>query len=253
MAEKIQLQDLKQHLNKDDPAVILNARDIWHSYDGQSHVLRGVNVELREGLFTMLLGRSASGKTTLIKILAHILTSTRGRIGFGPGGGAVPSVAYIPQNLGLVRNLSAWDNVMTGALGYTRILRSLIKKFDAGVEEKAQQIMRDLGIAAKASRKIWHLSGGERQRVAIARALMQNPRVILADEFVSQLDPVTSMEILGVMKTLTRDGIAFLVTTHDTAFARQYADRVIVMKDGRIRREYRTKDFLPEDLLEDIR
>lgn len=254
MTEEIQLQNPEQRLNKDDPAVILNATDIWHSYDGQSYALRGVNVELREGLFTMLLGRSASGKTTLVKILANVIKPTRGQVNFKTGSSlSSRRIAYIPQNLGLVRNLTALDNILTGALGCTSTLRSLVKKFDGKVYDKAREILSDLGIGDKAAKKIWHLSGGERQRVAIARALIQNPQVILADEFVSQLDPVTSMEILDIMKKLIQSKIAFLITTHDVTLVKKYADRVIVMKNGRILHEHASMDFSLEEILKEIK
>lgn len=254
MTEEIQLQDPKCHLSKDYPAVILNAADIWHSYDGHSRALRGVNVELREGLFTMVLGRSASGKTTLVKILANVIKPTRGQVNFKTNGSlSSRRIAYIPQNLGLVRNLTALDNVLTGALGYTSTLRSLVKKFDGKVYDKARKILSDLGIGDKANKKIWHLSGGERQRVAIARALIQNPQIILADEFVSQLDPVTSMEILDIMKKLIQSKIAFLITTHDVTLVKKYADRVIVMKNGQILREHTSMDFSLEEILKEIK
>lgn len=254
MTEGIQSQDPEQHFNKDYPAVILNATDIWHSYDGQSHVLRGVNVELREGLFTMVLGRSASGKTTLVKILANVIKPTRGQVSLKTIGSlSSRRIAYIPQNLGLVRNLTALDNVLTGALGYTSTLRSLVRKFDGEVYDKARRILSDLGIGDKANKRIWHLSGGERQRVAIARALIQNPQIILADEFVSQLDPVTSMEILDIMKKLIRSKISFLITTHDVTLVKKYADRVIVMKNGQILREHVSMDFSLEEILKEIK
>src|SRR3989338_4457696 len=131
MTEETQLQDPKQLPQKDYADVILSTQDIWHSYDGQSYVLRGVNVGLSEGLFTMVLGRSASGKTTLVKILANVIKPTRGQVNSRANGSlSNRRIAYIPQNLGLVRNLTALDNVLTGALGYTSTLRSLVKKFD---------------------------------------------------------------------------------------------------------------------------
>ncbi len=254
MMKTIPLQDPPESFPKDYPEAILNAKDIWHSYDGRSYVLRGITMELREGFFTMVLGRSASGKTTLVKVLANILKPVRGKVHLLTRQKASPRpIAYIPQNLGLVRNLTAWDNVMIGALGYTTTLKSLVPRFDRKLSAKAQEILMALGVADKADQKIWHLSGGERQRVAIARALMQNPQIILADEFVSQLDPVTSMEILNIMKKLTQSGIAFLITTHDVALVKKYANRVIIMKNGEIHSEHTSMDFSLEDLMDEIR
>ncbi len=233
---------------------ILSAIGIEHSYDGKTNVLSGVNVTLRQGSLVMVVGRSASGKTTLVKILANVIKPTRGQVNLKINGGHLTRpIAYIPQHLGLVRNLTSLDNVLMGALGYTPTWRSLIKKFDRGVYDKAMDILSELGIKDKAEKKIWHLSGGERQRVAIARALIQNPRIILADEFVAQLDVITAMEILEIMKKLVQRNIALLVTTHDVSLVRKYADRVIMMNKGNILDTHdASQDISLEEILKTI-
>lgn len=205
---------------------------------------------------TMMLGRSGSGKTTFLKILAGLIKPASGTIDVSLVENGRPRnrhIAYIPQNLGLVRNMTALENVVTGALGYTGTIRSIFGNFPREVYQRAEQILKELGIAGKSHRKIWNLSGGERQRVAIARALLQNPKIILADEFVSQLDPVTSMEILGVMKELAANKIAFLITTHDVELAGKYADRVIIMNDGRISTEHCPAVMMVEEILEEMK
>jgi phosphonate transport system ATP-binding protein len=235
---------------------VLKASDIWFSYDGRTPILQGAGVEVKDGLLTMMLGRSGSGKTTLLKIMAGLLKPDRGTVDFSAlrraeAGGR--DIAYIPQNLGLVRGLTVMDNVAMGALGQTGTFRSLLNLFPREVYRRARQIVSDLGIAAKLDRKIWDLSGGERQRVAIARALIQRPKVILADEFVSQLDPVTSMEILALMKGLADNRTAFLITTHDVDLVGKYADRVIIMKNGRVTGEHCPAIMLAGEILEEMR
>lgn len=235
---------------------ILEARDIWFSYDGRSDILAGVNVEFTEGLMTMMLGRSGSGKTTFLKILAGLINPARGEVILSNKGEEASHkrrIAYIPQNLGLVRNMTALDNVVMGALGYTGTIRSIFKNFPREIYDKAHKILSDLGIADKSGKKVWNLSGGERQRVAIARALIQDPKIILADEFVSQLDPVTSLEILALMKELTLQKIAFLITTHDVDLVKKYADRLIIMKNGKISREICPVVLLAEEMMEEMR
>ena len=236
--------------------VVLTAKDIWFSYDGRNPILEGVNVTLKEGMMTMMLGRSGSGKTTFLKILARLMKPTRGEIvvaGSHPEVATRTGIAYIPQNLGLVRSMTALDNVVMGALGYTPTLPSIFRRFPANIYQRAQDILADLGIAAKSHKKVWNLSGGERQRVAIARALIQNPGVILADEFVAHLDPVTSNEILGLMKKLTQNKITFLISAHDVGLVRKYADSFIIMKNGKISPEYCPAILLAEEILEEIR
>ena len=249
-------------IKEERPATVLSARGIYHSYDGHSDVLRDINVELKQGLFTMVLGRSGCGKTTLIKILAGLIKPTQGKIDLLVPAGQTGSnvrfphshtIAYIPQNLGLVRNMTALDNVLMGALGYTGTLMSVINRFGSDVYAKAEEILADLGLESKSKKKIWHLSGGERQRVAIARALIQNPKLILADEFVSQLDPVTSLEILSIMKTLAQNKIALLITTHDMGLVEKYADWIIIMKDGKVYREHSASDFIAKEIFEEIK
>jgi phosphonate transport system ATP-binding protein len=143
-------------------------------------------------------------------------------------------VAYVPQTLGLVRNMTALENALMGALGYTGTLSSLLKLFPHDTLDEAKATLTTLGLGDKMNKKVYALSGGERQRVAIARALMQRPSVILADEFVSQLDPITAEEILGIMREVARRGVGLLITTHETDVVSNYADLLVVMQDGRV-------------------
>ncbi len=206
----------------------------------------------------MILGRSGSGKTTLLKILAHILKPRRGQLLLDPdvssdrSSSGLASLAYIPQSLGLVRNMIALDNALIGALGYTKTFPSLMKKFPQPVVKEAQRFLSNLGLKDKYHQNVCELSGGERQRVAIARALMQKPTMILADEFVSQLDPVSTTEILEMMRKLTRQGITFLVTTHDLDLVRNYADRALVVSQGKIVYDHSIRDLIPHDVLKQI-
>jgi phosphonate transport system ATP-binding protein len=216
---------------------LLDARDLWFSYDRSSPVLRGVDLSVRAGEIAMVLGRSGSGKTTLIKIIKGLLRPERGSVRFQTqehAGSVTARIAYIPQTLGLVRNTTTLENTLTGALTRTPVIRSMAKSFPGGLTGEAHHILASLGLAAKVDERVFNLSGGERQRVAIARALMQHPQVILADEFVSQLDHVTAEEILESMHRIAETGVAMLVTTHEIDVVMNHADRVLVMQAGRI-------------------
>ena len=219
-------------------SLCIEARDLWFTYDGRAYVLKGVTLGVRRGAMTMVLGRSGSGKTTLLKTLKGLTRPQRGTVTvladdrLDDRRAPAHAVAYLPQGLGLVRSLSALDNALTGALSRVGTLRSLARSFPKATLEEAKETIARLGLAHKLYEPVYRLSGGERQRVAIARALMQKPSVILADEFVSQLDPITADEILEMMRAVSREGISLLITTHETHVVARFGDRIVVMRDG---------------------
>lgn len=219
---------------------VVQARDIWFAYDRRTPVLDGVNLDVSAGQITMILGRSGSGKTTLLKVIKGLLRPQRGKVSLRlaedlSGRPASAAIAYVPQTLGLVRSTSALDNVLTGALSRSGWLPSLAKMFPKDVAAEAKETIARLGLAHKVHEPVYQLSGGERQRIAIGRALMQHPALILADEFVSQLDTVTATNILDLMRGIALDnGVALLVTTHETDVVEEYADRVVIMQGGRV-------------------
>lgn len=183
----------------------------------------------------MILGASGSGKTTLLKLIKGILRPQGGSLLVlgRPNRGDRRDVAYIPQNLGLVRNLSVLENVLTGALTRVPALPALFHVFPKHEVEEALAVLGRLQIGHKAYEKVHSLSGGERQRVAIARAAMQRAPIMLADEFVSQLDPVTTHEIMDVVKRrAAMRGATIIQTTHELEIVAKYADQVVVLRDG---------------------
>jgi phosphonate transport system ATP-binding protein len=217
----------------------LEANDVWFAYRADRPVLRGISLTAECREITMVLGVSGSGKTTLLKLCKGLLPPQRGtvtvfaeRVIAGRRRRLDSAVAYIPQHLGLVRNLTVLDNVLTGALGRVRQLPSLLRHVPRVELRRARDLIGRLGIGHKADDKVYALSGGERQRVAIGRALMQEPRVLLADEFVSQLDVLTTRDILAVVRDIANDGVAVLVATHEIELVDLYADSVIVLRDG---------------------
>ncbi|HEV8441008.1 MAG TPA: ATP-binding cassette domain-containing protein [Methylomirabilota bacterium] len=217
----------------------LEATDLWFSFSVGRPVLRGVSLRAEAGEITMILGISGSGKTTFLKLCKGLLAPRRGtvrvlgeRVVAGRRNRLDPCVAYIPQHLGLVRNLGVLDNVLTGALARVAQLPSLLRRLPSAEFRRARELLERVGLGHKADEKAYALSGGERQRVAIARALMQEPRVLLADEFVSQLDVLTSREILMIVRGIASQGVAAVVATHEMELVERYADAVIVLRDG---------------------
>lgn len=219
------------------PGPVVDARDLRFGFSSSHQVLRGVTLQIQAGQLTMVLGASGSGKTTLLKLIKGLLRAQAGdlRVLGRPNNGNRRDVAYIPQNLGLVRNLSVIENVLTGALTRVPQLPALFHVFPKTEVEEALAVLGRLQIGHKAYEKVHSLSGGERQRVAIARAAMQRAPIMLADEFVSQLDPVTTHEIMDVVKSrAAMRGVTIIQTTHELEIVAKYGDYVIVLRDGAV-------------------
>ncbi len=208
-----------------------------YAYRRGRPVLRDVSLEAQSGEILAILGTSGSGKSTLLRLCRGLLACRSGsvRVAGEPvraGRGALdPRIAYIPQQLGLVRSLSVLDNILVGALA-RRGAVGLIRLGTPELERRAERVAQSLGIGHKLREKAYTLSGGERQRVAIARALLQDAQVLLADEFISQLDPLTTGEIMRLVRQVADDGVAVVMTTHEHSIVRDHADRAIVLRDG---------------------
>lgn len=200
---------------------------IWFQYRTGGWILKDVSLSIKEGTITAFMGESGSGKTTLLKILGGFLKPQQGRV-IMPG-----RAGYIPQQLGLVRNLTVLENVLLGTLSRNKGIRAFFGFFPKEDVDFARQLLQDLGIGDKEYEKVMRLSGGERQRVAIARALIQRPNVVLADEFVSDLDMKTAGEILSLVKNMAqREKITFLMTMHEPSLVKILGGDVIVIKEG---------------------
>jgi phosphonate transport system ATP-binding protein len=243
MASALVTGHLREHDRLAPPGVpgpAVSVRGLVTGYGRRAAVLDGVSLEFPAGKVTMIVGPSGSGKTTLLKAVTGLVHGRRGEVTLD--GDPVrrswrlnPAVAYIPQQLGLVRGRTALDNVLSGALARLPAWRVATGLFPGTLRDEARGLLVDVGIGTKAASRVRELSGGERQRVAIARALMQRPRVILADEFVSHLDPVTTDEVMTLVTGLVRRTAATLViTTHELELVDRYADRVVVLRDGRV-------------------
>jgi len=218
---------------------VLSAHGLTRGF-GVEHA-RGVfdiDLALHAGEFVALLGASGAGKTTLLRLLAGLDAPDRGRIE-RPGGGVRrhrgdTSVALIFQRPRLVGRLSAIDNVLGGRLGHVSRLRGLTRRLHARDWRIAFAALDRVGLLDRAGERTDRMSGGEQQRIAIARALAQQPRVLLADEPVSSLDPANAALVLDTLRALAGDGLAVLCSLHQPQLAQQYADRMIGLIDGRI-------------------
>ena len=205
-------------------------------------MLKGVNLKVPQGAFMALLGSSGTGKTTLLKLLAGLLWPSQGRVEvLGHRlDGAVPrtlraQIGYIPQQLGLVRNMTALENVLLGSLARRRGPLTLMGLFPREETDRAHACLASLGLAEKARERVQSLSGGQRQRVAIARTLLQRPNLVLADEFVSDLDLPLAAELLETVREVARrEGITFLMAMHELPLVQRFSDEAAVLNKGSI-------------------
>jgi glutamate transport system ATP-binding protein len=203
---------------------------------GPLHVLVDIDLEIQRGEVVVVLGPSGSGTSTLCRVINRLETIDSGRVLLdgiplpeeGKELAALRSdVGMVFQSFNLFAHKTVLDNVMLGPVKVRRQPR-------AEAERRARALLDRVGIAAQADKMPAHLSGGQQQRAAIARALAMDPKVLLFDEPTSALDPEMINEVLDVMKELARDGMTMVVVTHEMGFARQSADRVVFMDEGRL-------------------
>jgi lipoprotein-releasing system ATP-binding protein len=227
-------------------ASILAAEGIVKSYrlgKREVPVLRGVDLELREGEMLALLGVSGAGKSTLLHVLGLLDPPTSGQVLFD--GRAVQSlppaeraalrhreIGFVFQFYHLIPELNAVQNVKLGEMMLKGPMRYLRER--RTVQRRAVDLLESVGLGERLSHKPNELSGGEKQRVAIARALIAEPRVILADEPTGNLDSQTAADVLEILFRINKErGIAFVMVTHNEDLAER-CDRIVRLKDGTV-------------------
>jgi ABC-type polar amino acid transport system ATPase subunit len=214
-----------------DPIITING---LHKSFGATRVLRGVSMEVARGEVVAIIGPSGSGKSTILKCINRLEDPTQGRIVVEGLCITDPKVnlprvrreiGMIFQQFNLFPHMSVLQNVMEGPCTVMKLRRDEAR-------HRAEVLLGKVGLADKRDARPSSLSGGQQQRVAIARALAMEPKVMLFDEPTSALDPELVGEVLTVMKKLADDGMTMLVVTHEMQFARQVADRVVMIDEG---------------------
>jgi len=221
---------------------IIQMSDVWTSYDSKNFALEGINLSIDRGTNYAIIGQSGSGKSTLLKLMNGMMIPSKGTIKIdyvSPNMNEkkfkkmMHTIGYIPQSLGLVKNITVIENTLLGALPRLSKIQSLFKRFPDNEIQEAKRILKLVGLSGKENRKAYMLSGGEKRRVAIARALMQKPTILLADEIVSELDNVTAHEIMDLVADVQkRMNLTAIMVHHDMQLALEYANRVAVIKEG---------------------
>ena len=236
---------------------MIDVKNLTKSF-GDLEVLKGVSQHISKGERVVLIGPSGSGKSTFLRCLNLLETPTGGEIIFE--GQSITDekcdINKIRQKMGMVfQHFNLFPNMtILKNITLAPVRTGLMNKEQA--EKEARELLRRVGLEDKAESYPAQLSGGQKQRIAIVRALCMKPEVMLFDEPTSALDPEMVGEVLDVMKELAKSGMTMVCVTHEMGFAREVADRVLFMDEGRIveegtpaeifsaPKEQRTKDFL---------
>ena len=207
--------------------------------------INAVNLEIEEGKITGIIGRSGSGKSTLLRMINRLIEPTEGTIEFNDTiitdikGKALrkwrSECAMIFQQFNLVDRLDVLTNVLIGSLGRNYSFLNLFGYFSKEEKINALRNLSRFELTEKSLQRSGTLSGGQQQRVAIARALMQKPKILLADEPISSLDPKNSKRVMDDMLKINReDGITIICNLHSLEIAKKYCDRLIGLSEGEV-------------------
>ena len=220
--------------------VLISVQNLVKEYNhGAVHALNDCNLEIRKGEVVAIIGPSGSGKSTLLRSLNLLEQSTSGEILFDGVNLADKSVdinlhrqkmGMVFQHINLFPHKTVLQNITMAPV-------TLKKKTPEQAQQQAEELLERIGLADKANEYPNMLSGGQKQRIAIVRALAMDPEVMLFDEPTSALDPEMVGEVLDLMRDLAKEGMTMAVVTHEMGFAREVADRVVFMADGRILEE----------------
>jgi cell division transport system ATP-binding protein len=207
-------------------------------YQGKHLILKDVNLEIRSGEFVYMIGKTGSGKSSLLKTLYADIPLEEGRgtvAGFDLTRLKKKEIPYMRRKLGIVfqdfqllSDRSVQDNLLF-------VLKATGWEGKAKMEERIGEVLEMVGLKTKGHKYPHELSGGEQQRVVIARALLNRPELILADEPTGNLDPETSEEIIRLLMNIARTGTSMLVATHDYAILQKYPSRTVVVEDSLVK------------------
>jgi len=241
---------------QDDGGPFISCAGVYKAY-GHRGILQGVDLTVKRGEVVTLMGPSGSGKSTLLRLIAHLEPLDRGEITVGGeyvgyerlDGVLRPSrhvarerararIGMVFQQFNLFEHLTALENVCEAPV-------RVHGETPSAARDLGMKLLSSVGLAYHADHLPARMSGGQQQRVAIARALAISPRVMLFDEPTSALDPELVSEVLGVIRRLAEAGMTMIVVTHEVRFAREVADQIVFMADGRI-----VEEGTPEQVLE---
>lgn len=223
---------------------MITIKDLHKSF-GDHEVLKGIDLEIEKGEILVIIGPSGSGKSTILRCMNLLETPTSGDIIF-EGKSLVDkntNIDEVRQNIGMVFqhfNLFPHKTILENVTLAPITIKKMSKE---EAEKKAEVLLKRVGLYDKKDTYPAQLSGGQKQRIAIARALAMEPDMMLFDEPTSALDPEMVKEVLEVIKELAQDGMTMAIVTHEMGFAKEVADRVIFVDEGKI-----IEDNTPEEV-----
>jgi len=221
----------------------LEIRNLKKEYTAGNPILKGIDINITEPGIIAIIGPSGTGKSTLLRCINRLIDPTDGQILFDDADICLAKgaqlrklrrqVGMVFQEYNLVERLTVIENVLTGRLGYMSAWKAWRRNFSQEDINTAFELLDAVGLTEHAKKRADSLSGGQRQRVGIARAVMQNPKVLLADEPTSSLDPKTAVEIMELLERFSEEkNIPALVNIHDVKLASRFAKRMIGMSNG---------------------
>jgi phosphonate transport system ATP-binding protein len=224
---------------------------------GGFDALRDVTLTIRAGERVAILGPSGAGKSTLLRLMTTAAMPTGGsvevlgvppqRLGFDELRALRSRIGMVHQQLLLVPQSSVFQNVLTGRLGRLSLLRASLALLSPRVAREVARVLEQVGLVSKIYERVDRLSGGEQQRVAIARVLYQEPEVLIADEPLSSVDPVRSLDLVRLLSQFAR-GRTLIVATHQLEPLLPYVSRVVGLREGRLLFDRHKDALTAEDL-----
>lgn len=237
--------------------------NVGKTYPNGVQALKGVNLEIARGEFVAILGLSGAGKSTLLRLINQLIDTTEGQIDVD---GVIVNrakgrelrnvrrkIGMIFQGFNIVKRLSVLSNVLSGRVAYNPTWKTILGLFPEADKQIAYRALQRVDILEKVHTRASELSGGQQQRVAIARALAQEPSLMLADEPVASLDPVTTIQVMDYLKKINEeDGITTIANLHHVDLALKYATRVIGIRAGLLVYDKNMKDIDKKNFLKEM-
>lgn len=231
--------------------VLIEIEHLSKSFPGGTEVLKDISLEIHKGDIVAIIGPSGTGKSTLLRCLNYLTVPSEGKIRIGECTVDAKShtkeevyalrrkSSMVFQQFNLFKNKTALENVMEA-------LTKVQKMPKAEAEEISKHLLEQVGMGDRMDFYPSKLSGGQQQRVGIARALAVNPEVILFDEPTSALDPEWVKEVLATIQDVAKEGRTMLIVTHEISFARQVANRILFMEEGKIQVDAPPEEFFSD-------
>lgn len=233
---------------------MVEIKELVKRYPSGQEALKSVSLTLKENTVMALIGPSGAGKSTLIRCINRLVEPTSGSIMIN-GVNVCDlgkkelrlrrrKIGMIFQEYALVDRLTVMENVLSGQLGYVGFWPSTLRRFPQDVVTQAYTLLERVGLSDFIDNRADQLSGGQRQRVGIARALIQNPELLLVDEPTASLDPKTSRQVMRLIVELVQErNLQCIINIHDVVLAKQFAQRIVGLQDGRIVFEGQSADL----------